>query len=258
LPYNARTVAWDGRSALENVRLFSATQPSVIVIAAALSRMSACDSDPETAREVNGALPGGLARLAVSYGARVVHVSTDLVFGAEPPQEERYTPEDVPAPLSIYGHSKVDGEERVRKADPEALVCRLPLLYGDSFGRGLGASDGLLAALERGETPVLFDDEWRTPLGVADAARALVELARGELAGTLHLAGPERLTRAELGRLILLSNGTGTGKVHRHFRTGTRAELGLDESRPADVSLDATLALAQLETPLRSVSETLA
>ena len=257
LPGKARPRAWDGHLAIENVRLFAETKPTAVIVAAAMSRMADCERDPDAAHDMNAALPGALARLAESFGARLVHVSTDLVFGGEPPVGERYTPADPPRPLSVYGQSKADGDERVLQANPAALVCRLPLLYGDSFGRGLGASDALTAAVERGEAPTLFVDEWRTPLDVADAAAALVELAAGAAHGIVHVSGPERVSRAELGRAVLRHRGASDEELARAFGEGTRADLGLDRVRPADVSLDDPRVRDLITSPLRGVGEVL-
>ena len=257
LPQNARSVVWEGHKAIENVRLFSNTQPTGVIVAAAMSRMADCEREPDAAREINGAMPGGLARLARSYGARIVHVSSDLVFGGAPPRGERYVTEDPPHPLSVYGQSKAEGEERVLQANPDALVCRLPLLYGDSFGRGLGASDALVAALGRDETPTLFTDEWRTPLEVSEAATALAELCLGDACGLLHVAGPERVSRAQLARAILRQRGDDDDAIAQAIREGVRADRGLERVRPADVSLEASAASALLASPLRGVSDVL-
>jgi dTDP-4-dehydrorhamnose reductase len=162
-------------TALERVLLL--LRPRAVVLAAALARVDLCERDPVEAREVNELAPARAAALCARHGVRLVHVSTDLVFGGHAPAPGGFRPEDPPAPCSAYGGTKAAGERAVLAAHPGALVARLPLLCGESFGRGLGAGDSLLAALSRGERPRLFHDEWRTPLDVADAARALVELA---------------------------------------------------------------------------------
>ena len=177
--------------------------PEAVILCAALARAADCEADPALARRLNAELPEEVARWCAGRGARLVHVSTDLVFGGAAPAGERYAEADPPSPLGGYGASKAEGEARVLAADPAAAVVRLPLLYGHSGGRGLGASDGLLAALEAGERPFLFDDEWRTPLPVESAAAALVELSERPHAGLLHVAGPDRLSRHELGYLVL-------------------------------------------------------
>ena len=237
--------------------LLDELRPAAVVNAAALARADVCEREPEGAARLNVELPRRLATWTAAHGARLVHVSTDLVFGGRPPRGERYDEGDPPAPLHVYGRTKAAGEEAVLAADPGALVARLPLLFGDSRGRGLGASDALLAALERGESPRLFDDEWRTPLDVDDAARALLELLALERAGLLHVAGPERLSRFELGHAVLDASPDRERRRERLVRASA-AGAGLVPPRPSDVSLDARVAAELLATPLRAVRDALA
>jgi dTDP-4-dehydrorhamnose reductase len=191
-------------------------------------------------------MPGELARLAVERGFRLVHVSTDLVFGTHSAPTLGFLETDSPGPMSVYGATKLEGERSVLAANPAALVARLPLLCGDAFGRGLGASDSVRAAVARGERPRLFTDEWRTPLDAADAARALVELVDAEFAGILHVAGPVRMTRYELGLRALRA----AGRTDAEALIEATNRAGEHASRPADVSLDASRARAQMRTPL--------
>lgn len=248
---------WEAERPGELARLLDRTRPSAVVLATALAQVEACEAEPERAWRLNAALPEEAAGLCLARGLRLVHLSTDLVFGARPPRGRPpgqagrgYDELDPPAPTSLYGRTKASGEERLLAAFPAALVVRLPLLYGDSLGRGLGASDQILAALERGERPVLFTDEWRTPLEAGNAARAVVELVGQDLGGRLHVAGPERLSRHELGLLLLEARGLPPGARAERLRPARRAELGLAELRPRDVSLDTTRACARLATPL--------
>ncbi|HEX6883306.1 MAG TPA: sugar nucleotide-binding protein [Planctomycetota bacterium] len=235
--------------------LLEAVQPSALLLAAACARVEECERDPERAAALNVALPAAAARLARARGLRLVHLSTDLVFGARPPRGARYAEDDPPSPVHAYGRSKAAGEAAVLAADPPALVLRLPLLYGDSFGRGLGASDHVLAALARGEQPALFTDEWRTPLEAGNAAEAVLELLAGDARGLLHLAGPARLNRHELALAVLAARGR-AGEAGR-LGAVTRAARGLAAQRPADVSLDAGRALTLLSMPLLGPTEAL-
>ena len=146
-----------------------------LINCAAVSSPLDCERDPTTASLLNVELPRALGEWAQEQGGRVVHVSTDLVFGADPAPLGGFREEDEPAPLSTYGETKAGGERAVLRACPGASVVRLPLLYGDSHGLERGASDGLFAALGRGERARLIKDEWRTPLPVSVAAEALVE-----------------------------------------------------------------------------------
>jgi dTDP-4-dehydrorhamnose reductase len=228
---------WRPRNAVELVRLdapsaelertLDALAPRRIVNCAAAARIADCERSPELADSVNAELPLRLARWSAAHGARFVHVSTDLVFGARTPARGAFTESDPPAPTSVYGASKARGESAVLESDARALVVRLPLLFGDSGGRALGASDSLLAAVRAGERPLLFRDEWRTPLDVSNAAEALVELADRDARGLLHVAGPVRVSRVELGHLVLRAAGRKSAELLSLVRAGTRAEAGL-------------------------------
>jgi dTDP-4-dehydrorhamnose reductase len=249
----ARFVAFDAVTE-ELEQLLAAELPARVVLCAAMARASDCESAPESARRVNVELPQRVGRWCKSNGARLVHVSTDLVFGAHgPPVGDGFREDDAVAPAHLYGETKAEGESALLEAFPGALVVRLPLLYGDSFGRGLGASDSLLAAVEGGVRPMLFDDEWRTPLEVGNAAAALAELASMDSSGLLHVAGPERVTRMELGRAVLAAAGRSDEEIDTLVRAGTRAEAGLAATRAADASLDTTRARALLATELLGV-----
>jgi len=250
-------VPWDALGAMAPralERLLDVARPEALVSAAALARVEECERDPARARALNAELPGALANLCRTRGVRLVQLSTDLVFGAARPADGGFREEDAPAPVHEYGRSKAAGEARVLRAWPDALVVRLPLLYGDSFGRGLGASDQVLAALARGERPALFSDEWRTPLEAGDAASAVLELAGGDARGLLHVGGPERLTRWELGQALLAARGLAPDAV----RAVRRAELALAGPRPEDVSLDSRRARARLGLELRAPRAALA
>ena len=234
---------------------FEGHRPALVVNAAALSSVGDCEGDPQLARRSNTDLPRAVAEACAASGARLLHVSSDLVFGQEPPPAGGFDEEARPAPLSTYGRTKRAGEAAVLRAHPAALVVRLPLLYGNSGGRGRGASDGLLEAVAWDGQPALFVDEWRTPLEVANAARALIELLHGAQSGLLHVAGPERVSRLELGLAVLEAHGLDPEAARAAVRAVPRDAVQSSAARPADVSLDARRARALLATPLLGVRE---
>lgn len=258
----AEHVALDASDAGGVAALLDALRPDRVIDCCALSRGEACERDPELATRLNTRLPEALGRWAARSGVRLVHVSTDLVFGGAPPRPEGYGEDDPPDPLSVYGRSKAEGESALLAACPEALVVRLPLLFGDSRGRAAGASDSLLAAIARGVRPSLFVDEIRAALSVEEAAAALVELAELESTdpparGVLHVAGPEAISRLELGRLVLLAAGHREHELVDLVRPVRQRDLDLRPPRPPDVTLDARRARALLHSPLSAPRELL-
>jgi dTDP-4-dehydrorhamnose reductase len=257
VPPGARSELADALAERRLEVLLDRVAPRAVLLAAALARTGECARAPERALELNARLPGRVARWCSAAGTRLVHVSTDLVFGATDAPAGGFGEDHPTGPVSVYGASKVEGELAVAAEHPGALVARLPLLYGDSRGRGLGASDSLLAAVARGERPGLFTDEWRTPLDVRSAARALVELLlRPDApAGILHVAGADRVQRHELGLAVLRAAGRSEEQARAAVRATTRAAAGDAASRPRDVSLDCARARAFLTAPLPGLAD---
>jgi len=232
--------------------VLESTSPGQVILCAALSRVGDCSADPALADRMNRGVPAEVAEWCQRSGARFVHVSTDMVFGGADAPSGGLLEGNPVAPLNVYGESKAAGERAVLEACPEALVVRLPLLYGNSAGRGLGASDSLLESVASESVPTLFTDEWRTPLEVSNAAAALVELLGTEASGILHVAGPDRVSRYELALAVLGAMGLPPSEASAMI-AGEVSEGAAQGTRPRDVSLDITRACAVLETELLGV-----
>ena len=198
-------------------------------------------------RQADEALEGDVVRAtrnvalaAHRAGARLVHVSTDLVFDGE--KGSPYTEDDEPRPVSPYGQAKLRAEELVAALHPEAVVVRTSLLYGKAE---LGPQERLALS-----DAAFYVDEIRCPTVAGELAAALLELGRGEVpAGLLHVAGPQAVSRYELARLLRGAHGGDPGTV----RGAPSPRLG----RARDVSLDASRAAALLRTRLRGAREVL-
>jgi dTDP-4-dehydrorhamnose reductase len=210
---------------------FREARPEIILHAAALAKVADCYRDPGRARQVNTRGTELLAELAAAAGARLVLTSTDLVFdGEHAPHRE----EDPPAPLSVYGRTKAAAEGPVLAVG--GVVVRISLLYGPTLVGRPAFYDEQVAALRAGKTVILFEDEWRTPLSLSTAARALLGVARSDFRGLLHLGGPERLSRLEMGRRLAAYLGADASVI----RAVRREDLPSGEPRPRDTSLDSS------------------
>jgi dTDP-4-dehydrorhamnose reductase len=146
---------------------------------------------------------------ARAHGAHLIHVSSDRVFDGESAPYDEDAP---PSPITPYGRSKAEAEQRVRAQHPGARVVRSPLLYRMSPP---DPSTGTwLEGVRQGQGYALFTDEIRCPAPVEDVAAAIVAIARalvgGEdepLPGVMHLPGPEAISRHAFGRLVLAAHG---------------------------------------------------
>jgi dTDP-4-dehydrorhamnose reductase len=211
---------------------FREARPDAVLHAAALARVADCHRDPGLAQRVNAGGSAALAELAAAAGARLVLVSTDMVFDGEHPP---YREGDPPAPVSAYGRSKVAAEAAVLAA-PRAAVARLSLLFGPGRAGRPSFFDEQVAALRGGRAVPLFVDEWRTPLALTTAARALAALARSDYTGVLHVGGPERLSRLEMGQRLAAFLGADPGPLV----PARRADAPAAEPRPRDLTLDSS------------------
>jgi dTDP-4-dehydrorhamnose reductase len=222
----------DLRDADEVSAAFRDAAAGVVLHAAALARIGDCHRDPEKARQINTGGTALLAELCLERRARLVLVSTDLVFDGE---TAPYREADPPAPLSVYGSSKADAE-RVALAEPGNAVARVSLLFGPSLGSRPSFFDEQVVALRQGRAVHLFADEWRTPLDLATAALALTELALSNVEGICHIGGPQRLSRWEMGYELAKALGTEPSLV----RPNQRMDVPAPEPRPRDTSLDSS------------------
>ena len=209
--------------------LFAEVEPSVVVHCAAEAAVSACAADPERARRLNVQIPVRLASLCRSREAHLVFVSTDMVFDGE---HAPYTETDPTSPSTVYGRTKRDAEQEVLAVLPSATVARLPLLYGDSATSRVSFQARVAAELRAGKPVHLFHDEHRTPLEVREAARRLVVLAEARPSGVVHLPGPSRMSRMDLGRELCTAIGASPELLVPVSRT-----IVPGEPRPRDLSL---------------------
>jgi dTDP-4-dehydrorhamnose reductase len=214
------------------VAAFREARPDAILHSGALASVADCYKDAERARRVNTLGSAVLAELADEAAIRLVHVSTDLVFDG---RRGGYREEDAVGPLSTYGRTKAEAEEAVL-AYAGALVVRVPLLFGPSLIGRPNFFDQQTAALREGKLISLFHDEWRTPLDYHTAALALIALLEADFIGILHVGGPERISRLEMGQRLASFLRRDPAVLVAVSRDSTPAA----EPRPCDTSLDSS------------------
>ena len=164
-----------------------ALRPNIIVNAAAHTAVDKAESEPEFARLLNATTPGVLAEEAARLKAWLVHYSTDYVFdgsGSRP-----WVETDKPAPLSVYGATKLEGEQRIQQSGCQHLILRTSWVYA---ARGGNFAKTMLRLAQERERLTVIDDQWGAPTGadlLADVtAHAIRHLqARPQDAGLYHL-----------------------------------------------------------------------
>ena len=137
-----------------------ALRPDVIVNAAAHTAVDKAESEPEIARLLNATTPGVLAEEAARLGAWLVHYSTDYVFdgsGTRP-----WVETDAPAPLSVYGATKLEGEQHIQQTGCRHLILRTSWVYA---ARGGNFAKTMLRLGSERERLTVIDDQWGAPTG---------------------------------------------------------------------------------------------
>ncbi len=227
--------------------------PDAIVNCAAVSSPDTVDADPDHARRVNVDASERLGQIAAHLGARYLHISTDLVFdGSASP----YRSTDQTAPVNEYGRQKLEAEKRVLKAcEDNVVVLRITLLNGNSPGGARSQHEKLLRVLAAGQTPTLFEDEFRQPCSADNAGEALVELLeRPRLNGLFHWAGNERISRYEVGVRIFERFGLSPDLLAKGKRADLADKLG---ERPEDLTFVLEPLEGKLKTRAQNVAEQL-
>lgn len=211
-------------------------RPSVIVNAAAYTKVDKAESEPDAARRANAIAPALLARAARAADAALVHISTDYVFDGS--KTGAYTEADPVSPLGVYGRSKAEGEDAVRAALPRHLIVRTSWVYG-AYGHNILKTVLRLAA-ERDELRFVADQRG-CPTSTHDLAEAILGIAprlaaREPLSGTYHFAGTGATTWHGFVERVVAAQAAFTGRRPRVIPI-TTADYPTPARRPANSEL---------------------
>jgi dTDP-4-dehydrorhamnose reductase len=228
-------------------REFQKDQPQLVIHCAAISTIADTQKNPELARRVNVDATKLLAELAAEIP--FVFFSTDLVFDG---RKGNYAEADTPNPLHLYGETKVSAEEIVLK-NPRHLVVRTSLNGGISRAGNRGFNEQLRLALQSGKPMKLFTDEFRSPIPAIETARAVWDLSRKNCAGIFHVAGAERLSRWQIGQLLLPR----WPEIKARIEPGSAKDFP-GPPRAPDTSLNISKAQSILSAPLPGLGKWLA
>lgn len=220
--------------------LFRRHAPDVVVSAAAHTAVDQAESEPDIAFATNRDGAGAVAAAAAALGVPVVHLSTDYVFDGS--KATPYTEDDPTGPVSVYGRSKLAGEQAVALAQPDHAILRTAWVYaaeGKNFVRTM-----LRLAQGRDEIGVVADQHG-APTYAPDIAEAVIGVARNLIArpsdptlrGIFHLSGAGETTWAGFAAEIF-SRSAALGGPHARVRAIATADYPTPAARPANSRLD--------------------
>jgi len=241
LPAGCQAVPLDVRDGPAVARLAADLRPAAVI-------HTAYDmTSPEAMRPVIVEGTRHVATAAAAVGARLVAMSTDVIFDGE---RGPYREADPPNPVTPYGQAKAEAERAVAELCPEAVIIRTSLIYG--FNPADPRTRWVVDSLRNNQPITLFTDELRCPIWVEQLAAALLELAGEEgedLGGIWHLAGAQALSRYEFGVRLARAYGLDPAGITPGRSRDSRA------LRPRDCRLEIGKAQARLRSPLWGVDE---
>ncbi|KAG2210976.1 hypothetical protein INT47_000136 [Mucor saturninus] len=181
-------------------------QPDVVVHCAAERRPDVAEQDHDGVLRLNVETPKALGRICKKRGIMLIYISTDYVFdGTAPP----YEVDDKPNPLQFYGETKLGGEEAIKSEYPEAVILRVPILYGPTEYNGESAINILIDVVMNHDKPSTVDNvSSRYPTNVVDVARVLKDLAVAKvrdhkhIKGIYHFSGQESITKYQVCEIL--------------------------------------------------------
>ena len=225
---------WDITKDVELVERFASAAPDLVVHCAAMTKVDECESNRDLAFRLNEDGTRNVALAAKACGARLIAISTDYVFGEDPPGEPwAWSETDFPRPRTVYGISKYAGEQMASMICPDSVVLRIAWLYG-AGGPSFVHTMAKLGAQE-GEPLKVVDDQRGNPTSartVADVIRFLI--GKPHVSGIVHATCEDQCTwyglAMELKRLL-------GPRFPRGIVPCTTAEFPRKAPRPANSAL---------------------
>ncbi len=224
----------------------AAHRPALVVNAAAYTAVDRAESEPDTAFAANALGPELLGQACAATGVPLLHISTDYVFDGA--KSTGYIETDPVSPLGVYGHSKAEGEARLRAACARHLILRTAWVYGVHGANFLKTM--LRLAAERDALRVVADQRG-CPTATVDLAEAILAvrtklLAGGEPWGTYHFAGTGETSWHGFASLIVAEQAGFTGRNPSVEPIAT-AEYPTPARRPANSVLNSSLFAASFD-----------
>ena len=180
--------------------------PDAIINCAAFTAVDACETEKETAFAVNAVGAGTLAMCAEVSGAKFVHISTDYVFDGKITRP--YTEDDPTGPASVYGQSKLEGENLVRKNCSRAYILRIAWLYGKNGNNFVKTIRSVAQKNSTANKPLrVVNDQWGTPTWTVDVCRQVMRLLSSDHYGLFHATNEGKCTWFDFAGKIVATAG---------------------------------------------------
>ena len=241
----------DSTKAEDYERVFAAFKPDVVVHSAAMTQVDDCEHDQEACDLLNVEATKLCAEACARHGIHLIFLSTDFIFDGK---NGPYGEEAEPAPLSVYGWSKLRAEEAVKASGARYAIARTVLVIG--YVPGLSRSNIILwarQALGRGERIRVVHDQVRSPTWSVDLAEGCLRIAELGAEGIYNISGPDTMSILDLVRRVADHAGLDASLID----AVSSESLGQAAKRPPITGLDISKARRDLGFSPHSFSEVL-
>jgi dTDP-4-dehydrorhamnose reductase len=187
--------------------IFQEFNPEIVIHTAAIT--NPVPKENQSAKdyfETNVTSTKNIAMLCEKYKAKLIYISTDLVYAG---YRGSFLKEDAKLiPASLYAETKLVGETKVKESTENYLILRTALLYGFGLNHSRCHFQTMYKDLKNGKPVKLFTDQFRTPISLADASQIIAQLVGMDLKSeTINIGGTDRVSRYELGEMLCSSAG---------------------------------------------------
>ena len=188
------------------MKIVKAYKPDVIFHCAAWTAVDKAEELVDACEQVNTLGTKNIADASIEVGAKLIYMSTDYVFDGEKSLDELYKEDDTPNPKSVYGRTKFEGEEEVRR-NPNHFITRISWVFGVN---GNNFVKTMLKLADKYPELKVVNDQVGSPTYTVDLAKLLVEMAHSDKYGTYHVNNEGYCSWAEFAKYIMESNGKET------------------------------------------------
>ena len=181
----------------ENVKeLIRNYKPDIIIHLAAMTDVDGCEKNPETAFEIN---VGATENLLKNFNGKFIYVSTDYVFDGE---EGPYYEDDKVNPVSVYGRTKLYGENLVQESDLEWIILRSNIIFSYNDRTKASFVNWVVDSLKKKQMITVVNDQWNNPTWTNDLANVMSMMIEKNICGIYHYGGGDFLNRYEFAKMI--------------------------------------------------------
>lgn len=196
-----RSIVFEAGNKKNVKKVLSGINPDVVINCAAITIVEDCQTSPQLALKINAVFPAMLAEWTSKNGKKLVHFSTDAVFGGKKPPLTGYSETDKTKPLNVYAKSKLKGEKLIQLADLNALILRINII-GIRGRKPFPLAEWIIRSLAAGQKISGFTDVFFAPLFTEDIVKLTLKALQNNLSGLYHLNAKNYVNKFTFAKLI--------------------------------------------------------